>query len=231
MRTLMTLIGCMAVLMANADAKKPPRIMAELKGPDTLEITAEQIEQIKAVQKALQERDTLKAKLRELYKDFEANREAVNEIYPRMSELDKILYEKGHRMKQGLKLELELKNTGSADVPFVADSDKHPSVQITVTGPDAVKLPFTGAMTEEFRMGRLMTLEGGKTLSFPIAELKHGKRNLSRWLIAQPGEYVITATYRSHASRALPYRKKMDGVISFNVTSNPIRLKVVVKDG
>jgi hypothetical protein len=92
---------------------------------------------------------------------------------------------------------LELKNTSANAVTIVLDADST-SLNLTLEGPGAISADFRGPMTMEFRTGRQVTIEAGKSTSIPIQVLKHGMRNSNAVYWTEPGEYALKASYTTH---------------------------------
>ena len=85
----------------------------------------------------------------------------------------------------------------------------------TITGPEALNLKFEGMMTMEYRMGKATTIAPGKSLDFPLPELRYGGRNSSRWLLAAPGDYKIKLAFQTNIEKE-----------KLNIDSNEITLVV-----
>lgn len=103
------------------------------------------------------------------------------------------------KAEQGIELKYRITNTGDEAVTLQHGGDAT-SVLLEITGPGAVDLPYKGMMTMEFRMGRPISIESGKSEEFSIKELKYGKRDMSRWLITKAGDYEVIATYITTAN-------------------------------
>ena len=103
----------------------------------------------------------------------------------------------GQRAKQGIELKYRIINTSDEAITFEHGGDST-SVLLEVTGPGSVNLPYKGVMTMDFRLGRSITVESGKSKEFAITELKYGKRDMSRWLITKAGDYEVVLTYAAN---------------------------------
>lgn len=101
---------------------------------------------------------------------------------------------KGLELKQGLSLKLRFTNTSDQDFTFHYGPDMSTN-HLTVTGPVAINLPYTGGMTGEHRMPDPTTIKAGATKDFVIEELRYGARNMNRWLIGKPGKYSISLRF------------------------------------
>jgi hypothetical protein len=85
-----------------------------------------------------------------------------------------------------------------------------------------------GAFTLDFRAPKVMTLASGKTFSIPIKSLQYGFRGVAKssyW--TEPGEYTITAGYKTAISPAPKGSKEAEkGFGNAVVTSDPVKVKV-----
>ncbi|MCX6879896.1 MAG: hypothetical protein NTW21_39740 [Verrucomicrobia bacterium] len=98
------------------------------------------------------------------------------------------------KLKQGVKLRMKLTNTGTEPVLILYGQDSSTN-RLTVRGPGAVDLAYGGAMPADLRLGRPVAIAPGGSREFVIAELKHGERDLDRWLITRPGDYQISLAF------------------------------------
>ena len=92
-----------------------------------------------------------------------------------------------------------LRMVNNTDAPFTfnfgADAS---SYTLTVKGPGVVVREYGFATTREFRLGKPVTLQPGKTFDIPLKELEDGIRGKGRvTAITAPGEYSISATYQA----------------------------------
>jgi hypothetical protein len=74
---------------------------------------------------------------------------------------------------------------------------------LELNGKGAVTISPNIIMTREFRIGREVRIEAGKTYEMPIMQLKFGLRGVSQhayW--TEPGEHTLAATYRWPAKNA-----------------------------
>lgn len=101
---------------------------------------------------------------------------------------------KGRNLKQGISLKLRFTNTSDKDFTFRYGPDVSRNL-LTVEGPAAIDLPYMGPMTLEFRSPKPTTIKAGKSVDFPIEDLKYGARDMSRWLIGKPGKYTISLRF------------------------------------
>lgn len=116
-----------------------------------------------------------------------------------------------------VELVLSIVNTGKEDVTVFVGGD--PNVFTwTLKGPGVVALNSGGAFTTDFRLGRGVKLEPGKSHDIPIKMLMDGFRAASRSVYwTEPGEYTLSATYQLSGD---------DGAKGPLLTSKPIKLKV-----
>jgi len=117
--------------------------------------------------------------------------------------------------KVNLSLRLSNLDTQPVTINVGADSSK---LELDLQGPGAVNLQPRVMMTREFRMGRPVTIEPGKSYDLPIESLSSGMRGitkLSYW--TETGEYTLTASYTSGGRGAGAVTAKAD----------PVKLKVV----
>lgn len=94
-----------------------------------------------------------------------------------------------------VEMSLELVNTGKESITVSVGGDSGTLV-LKLEGPGAVTVPFTGAMSMDFKMGTPTNVEPGKALTIPITKLLHGARGIgeaSDW--TKPGTYTVTASY------------------------------------
>ncbi len=124
---------------------------------------------------------------------------------------------KGNQYEQGIQLKFRLTNISDAAVTLNYGGDATTN-QLLVTGPGAVNYPFNGPMTREYRMGKSMTIEPGKSKEFTIQELKYGMRNASRWLISKAGDYQVTLSFGARIGKS-----------RVELKSKPVALKIVSK--
>jgi hypothetical protein len=122
---------------------------------------------------------------------------------------------------------LVLTNT-SAKAIQVWKSGDPVTIEFALTGPGVKQVAPPIAMTMEFRIPAVATVEPGKTLEFPIKSLMGGMRGISKstyW--TKPGEYELTATIKTGVSPAPEGAKKdEDGFGIVSVASAPLKLTV-----
>lgn len=97
---------------------------------------------------------------------------------------------------QGITASLTISNPGDAPLSFSLGGDAGVLI-LEVEGPDAVPVRWPGPTTMEFRIGEIVTLNAGESRTVDAADLRHGQRQLERWLLAQPGEYTLRARLRT----------------------------------
>jgi len=124
-------------------------------------------------------------------------------------------------------LVLEITNTGKEDVKFWVEGDAN-EVQLELKGPNAVSIMPRRAFTADFRMPKVMTLAPEKTYSIPIKSLQYGFRGVAKssyW--TEPGEYTITASYKTAISPAPKGSKEAEkGFGNAVINSDPVKVKV-----
>jgi hypothetical protein len=115
-----------------------------------------------------------------------------------------------------VKLTLRLTNTGDAPVTIQVGGDGS-RVDLSLQGPGAVSISPPLAMTMEFRMGRPVKTEPGKSYDIPITSLASGMRSIGKFSYwTEPGDYTLKATYHCPVGEA-----------QVSVSSEPVKLKVV----
>jgi hypothetical protein len=124
-------------------------------------------------------------------------------------------------------LVLEITNTSDQEVKFWVEGDPN-EVQLDVKGPGVVNIMPMGAFTTDFRAPKVMALAPGKTHSIPIKSLQYGFRSVAKstyW--TEPGEYTLTASYKTAISPAPKGSKEAEkGFGNAVVVSEPIKVKV-----
>ena len=201
--------------------KEPVALEAELKLPGTFAISEKQIAEVADVKRAVALIPTLVKKINYLRKDSIANKDEIEELQNRIREshIRVLGCQESGKLKQGIDLELILRNTGKSDVTF-QHGGEHSNADIVVTGPGAVNLPFRGAVHKRlmpYMMGKSVTIEAGASHTIVLKELRYGKYEFSRWLIGEPGDYTVAVTYSFAQGRWPP------------VKARPVAFKVVKK--
>jgi|GEM_PF-1073740 len=198
---------CTAFLLATtllSPCKSP--LKAELLKPsDPVVLNAEDQATLAKISAALKEKAEI-AKARKADPSAKPDRDKQRELEGIISS--------GYKLTQGTALTLRLTNTSekAVTINYGGDTSAH---TLTITGPEALNLPFTGMMTREYRMGKATTIAPGKLLDFPLPELRYGKRDSSRWLLAAPGEYKIKLSFQTRIGKE-----------QLNLDSNEITLEV-----
>ena len=175
----------------------------ELIGPEEpVAISEKKLASVKAVARAVKELQALRdlGKLED--KDIE-----------KMAKTEALLNE-GRKLEQGIELKLRFTNPTDKPITFHYGPDTS-TIFITVDGPGAVDLPYSGMMTLEFRQPEPTTIAPGKSKEFTITEMAYGQRDMSRWLISEPGLYGVRALFTAVAE---------DGKVELK--SNEITLEV-----
>jgi hypothetical protein len=123
---------------------------------------------------------------------------------------------------------LEITNTSDQEVKFWVEGDPN-ELQLDVKGPNVVSLTPQKAFTADFRAAKVITLAAGKTHSIPITSLQYGFRGTSKYSYwTEPGEYTVTASYKTAISPAPKGAKEADKGFGFSVvaTTEPVKVKV-----
>ena len=129
-------------------------------------------------------------------------------------------------------LTLELKNTGAEEIKVWVGGDAT-ALELELKGKGAVNTEFKGQIpqTLEFRPPKVITLAPGKSHKIEIKKLSYGLRGMSHrsyWL--EPGEYTLTATYRTGVSPAPKGAEDAgEGFGRITKTTAPVKLKVESK--
>lgn len=203
----MKTIICTALLLATTllSPGKAPLKAELLKPSDPIVLNAEDKATLAKISAALKEKVEI-AKARKADPSKKTDR-------TRQRELEKTI-SSGYKLTQGTALILRLTNTSekAVTINYGGDTSSH---TFTITGPGALDLPFTGMMTMDYRMGKATTIAPGKSLDFPLPELRYGKRNSSRWLLAASGKYTITLNFKTSI-----------GKDKLNLDSNEVTLEV-----
>ncbi|MCF7675758.1 MAG: hypothetical protein K9N23_22535 [Akkermansiaceae bacterium] len=97
-------------------------------------------------------------------------------------------------------------------------------------------------MAADYRLGRSVSIAPGGSRDLVIADLKHGHREMNRWLITHPGEYeirlILSALFKVGRGGEAPRRDAdgniivivdpfQNGFTEVRVASNPVTLKVM----
>jgi hypothetical protein len=126
---------------------------------------------------------------------------------------------------------LELKNTSEKKIQVWVGGDAT-QLGLQLKGKEAVNTEIKGlASTLEFRAPQAVTLAPGQSHKIEIKKLSYGHRGLSHrsfWL--EPGDYTLTATYRTGVSPAPKGAEDAgEGFGRVTVTSAAVKLKVESK--
>jgi hypothetical protein len=123
---------------------------------------------------------------------------------------------------------LEITNTSDQEVKFWVDGDAT-ELQLDVKGPNAVTITPKKAFTTEFRTPKVITLAPGKTHTIPVTALQYGFRGVSKYAYwTEPGDYTVTASYKTAISPAPKGSKEVDKGFGMAVlvSSEPVKVKV-----
>jgi hypothetical protein len=118
-------------------------------------------------------------------------------------------------------LKLQIINTGKDAVGVFLGGDPN-VVTLELKGPGVVEVRPLIAMTREFRLPKLVSIEAGKAYEIPLPKLSDGVRGVSRnvyW--TEEGEYTLSATYKLSADNG--------GEAGPLLRSAPVKIKVELK--
>ncbi|HYH68032.1 MAG TPA: hypothetical protein VD866_25275 [Urbifossiella sp.] len=123
-------------------------------------------------------------------------------------------------------LTVELKNTSDKAVTVWKSGD--PVVlTLNLSGKGSFNLDPPIAMTQEFRIPQELTLDAGKSFSFPVKQLKSGTRGVTHYSYwTAPGEYELTATLRTGVRPVPKGATENDGFGVVTLTSPAFKLTV-----
>ncbi len=117
----------------------------------------------------------------------------------------------------GITLLYRITNTGKQAVEIRHGGDES-TISLSIQGPGAANIPYSGPMTADYRMGKNVTIGPGESQQFQIKGLAYGARNMSRWSISKAGDYEVTLKFSSRTGRKVT-----------TLTSNPTQFSVVIK--
>lgn len=118
-------------------------------------------------------------------------------------------------------LKLQIVNTGKDAVGVFLGGDPN-VVTLELKGPGVVEVRPLIAMTREFRLPKLVSIEAGKSYDIPLPKLSDGARGVSRnvyW--TEEGEYTLSASYMLSADNG--------GEAGPRLQSAPVKIKVELK--
>jgi hypothetical protein len=117
-------------------------------------------------------------------------------------------------------LALQIHNTGKKDVTIQVEGDAN-SFTLDLKGPGSFTLTPLLGFTADFRLGKSITIEPGKSYEFSIKKLADGFRGSSRYVYwTEPGDYTITASYQMSDA---------DGGKGPLLKAEPLKIKVEAK--
>lgn len=201
MKSLIVTIAALTSLQLSA---APPLKIELIIPPEaSIELAQDAFDAVAPIAEASKEKALLKGEL-------------TAEKRKQLRELEAVLA-KGLTMAQGISLKLRITNTSQEPIDLLYGPDTSTNF-LTLEGPDAINLPYDGAMTLDFRQPKATTIKAGQSKDFPIEELRYGQRDMSRWLIGQPGVYTI----------ALRLVGRLNGE-KFELNTEKVTLKVETK--
>jgi hypothetical protein len=129
---------------------------------------------------------------------------------------------------------MRLTNTGKDPVTLRYGPDLGRNV-LQVRGRGALEVPYNGPVSADLRFGQPVSIVPGGSKEFVIAELRHGSRDLDRWLLTRPGKYEIRVVFStvlrvgaaSGRDEGLDLIQRKGGYHDVTVTSNPVILNVM----
>jgi hypothetical protein len=216
---------------SSVPTEKESMLKVTLLQPESIRLEAAQIKQLEAARKLVERKEAMNDEHR---KDGRDGLEGFQERMRLEKELEQQL-EPYRKLKQGVKLRMRLTNTGKEPVTFQYGPDLGRNT-LKVKGRGALEVTSSGPMSADLRFGQPVSIAPGGSTEFVIAELRHGSRDLDRWLITQPGEYEIRVIFSTvlkvdtgapatgRAARLELIQRK--GYQDVTVTSNPVILKV-----
>jgi hypothetical protein len=128
-------------------------------------------------------------------------------------------------------LVLSLHNGGDKDVD-VRVGGTTTIVTLDLTGPGALSVPLKLQITSKIVIApRVVTLKPGQSETIPITSLSYGFKGSHRAYWTEPGEYTLSASYKTAVSPAPKGSTDAgNGFGSVTITSAPIKVKVKAKE-
>jgi hypothetical protein len=179
---------------------KVPGLTITIKQPKPTPLPAESFKKAKAIKELAAKASKLRAALMKLYKDKNRDRAAIAKVQKELSPIQRELMTLSRGTIETLDLTVVMENKSKNDITFNYGGDVT-RWALKVEGKGAVDLPYRGPMTMEYRMGKPLTIKAGQSQEFVIAGLRYGSRNMSRWLLSEPGTYQISATFKGRAGK------------------------------
>ena len=128
-----------------------------------------------------------------------------------------------------VKLTLVVKNTSDKAIKVWAKGDAV-VLDLELKGKGATSVAPRLAFTADFRLPQATDLEAGKTMEIPLGALVCGFRGASKYTYwTQPGEYELTATWKTGVSPAPKGATDNDGFGVVTVSSKAFKITVEEK--
>lgn len=123
-------------------------------------------------------------------------------------------------------LELEIRNVSANEVKVWVKGDPV-QIELEIKGPGAKVIRPPLAFTQEFRLPQFATLGAGQSHKIAFKSLRWGHRGNSVWgYWLEPGEYTITARFKTGVQPLLPGIKPQHGASPVTLVSNAIKVEV-----
>jgi hypothetical protein len=105
-------------------------------------------------------------------------------------------------------------------------------VLLDLVGTGALSVPLKGQITSKIAIApRVVTLKAGQSETIPIRSLSYGFKGSHRAYWTEPGEYTLTASYKTSVSPAPKGSTDAgNGFGTVTITSAPIKIKVMAKE-
>jgi hypothetical protein len=128
-------------------------------------------------------------------------------------------------------LVLTLHNSGDREVDIRVGGTTT-IVTLDLQGPGALNVPLKRQITSKIVIApRVVTLKPGQSEAVPITSLSYGFKGSHRAYWTEPGEYTLSASYRTAMSPAPKGSTDAgNGFGTVTLTSAPIKLKVKAKE-
>ena len=104
-------------------------------------------------------------------------------------------------------------------------------VVLDLAGPGAVNVPLKGQITSKIAIApKVVSLKPGQSETVPIKSLSHGFKGSHRAYWTEPGDYMLSAGYKTAISPAPKGATDAgNGFGNVTITSAPIKIKVAAK--
>jgi hypothetical protein len=128
-------------------------------------------------------------------------------------------------------LVLHLRNTGDKDVDIKIGGTST-VVTLDLAGPGALSVPLKGQITSKIAIApKVVTLKPGQSEMVSINSLSYGFKGSHRAYWTEPGEYTLSASYKTSVSPAPKGATDAgNGFGNVTITSAPIKIKVTARE-